>query len=100
MKGRIDDDAVRTLPTKEVLWDSLDPGFGLRRQGQVAVFIVRYRQNGERRHLTLGRQPEMSVDEARAEAKTILDAAKKHESPKPAWKIPRSKSGTIYFGEI
>jgi integrase len=100
MRGQIDDGAARALPKKEVLWDCLDPGFGVRRQGKVAVFLVRYRQNGVRRYLTLGRQPEMSADEARAKAKILLDAAKKQKAPKPKWVIVRSKSGTVYFGEF
>src|SRR6185437_16153074 len=100
MRGQIDDGAARALLKKEVLWDCLDPGFGVRRQGKVAVFLVRYRQNGVRRYLTLGRQPEMSAGEARAKAKILLEAAKKQKAPKPKWAIVRSKSGTVYFGEF
>lgn len=100
MRGQIDDDAARTIPRGEVLWDYLEPGFGARRQGRLAVFIVRYRQNGVRRHLTLGRQPEMSAAEARTKAKIILDAAQNKRAPTAPWQIPRSKSGTVFFGEI
>jgi hypothetical protein len=83
-----------------VLWDYSEPGFGLRSQGKLAVFIVRYRQNGVRRHLTLGRQPEMSTAEARIKAKIILDAAKNERAPAAQWEIARSKSGASFFGEI
>jgi integrase len=100
MKGRVTDEAASTLPKNQVLWDDLDPGFGVRRQREIAVFIVRYRQNGVRRHITLGRQPELTAAEARSKAKIILDAARRQETSEVPWEIPRSKSGAVYFGEI
>jgi integrase len=100
MKGVITDGTATALPRNQVLWDDLDPGFGVRRQREIAVFIVRYRQNGVRRHITLGRQPELTAAEARSKARVILDAARKQEAPQVPWDIPRSKSGTVYFGEI
>ena len=100
MKGRVTDGAASTLPKNQVLWDDLDPGFGVRRQREIAVFVVRYRQNGVRRHITLGRQPELTATEARSKARAILDAARRRESPEVPWEIRRSKSGTVYFGEI
>ena len=100
MRGQINDHAAQTLSKGQVLWDYSEPGFGLRNQGGIAVFFVRYRQNGVRRHLTLGRQPEMPAAEARAKAKVILDAANNRTKPELQWEIPRSKSGTTYFGEI
>src|SRR3954468_11546879 len=87
MKGRVTDEAASTLPKNEVLWDNLDPGFGVRRQREIAVFIVRYRQNGIRRHITLGREPELTAAEARSKAKVILDAARKQEPPEIPWEI-------------
>jgi hypothetical protein len=99
MRGIIDDNAIRALPKKAVLWDYANPGFGIRRQGQLAVFFVRYRQNDYRRHITIGRHPEMSVDEARTKALIILDAAKR-EPVNAKWEIRRSKLGKVFFGEI
>ncbi len=63
--------------------------------------MVRYRQNGIRRHLTLGTLREITVDEARERAKIILDASKSWADPSPGrWKLRRSRLGTVYFGEF
>jgi len=101
MKGRITEQAALSLLPGQVLWDDLEMGFGVRRQRVVAGFIVRYRQNRVRRHVTLGTLPEITADEAREKARIILDAAKTWGSSEPPrWKIRRSKAGTIYFGEF
>jgi integrase len=101
MKGAITGESSAALPQNQILWDDLDPGFGVRRQRDVRVFIVRYRQNGVRRHLTLGTLEEITIEDARQKARTILDAARPcNDSTPHAWKIRRSKSGDVYFGEF
>jgi integrase len=100
MRGTINEDAARALKQSTVLWDYANPGFGLRRQGEIAVFFVRYRQNGVRRQLTLGREREMSAAEARTKALVILDAAAKQKIVITKWQIRRSKSGNKFFGEV
>jgi integrase len=101
MKGLITNESVAALPQKQILWDDLNPGFGVRRQRDIRVFVVRYRQNGVRRHLTLGALEEITIEDARQKARTILDAARPWNDAAPrAWQIRRSKTGDVYFGEF
>jgi integrase len=101
MKRNITEQAAVTLRENQIIWDVLDMGFGVRRQRDVPVFMVRYRQNKMRRHVTLGTLKELSVQEARQKARIILDAAKCRHDPIPqTWKIRRSKSGAVDFGEF
>lgn len=101
MKGLISDLAINSLLKNQVLWDHLDIGFGVRRQWDAPIFIVRYRYNKVRHQVTLGTSKALSIDEARRKAKVILDAAKHSKKPKAQeWQIRRSRSGTVYFGEF
>ena len=74
MKARLTDIAVRKLPlplTGDAKhWDETTPGFGVRCTAKSKSFIVMF---GERRQLkTLGRYPDVSLSDARREAKQYL----------------------------
>jgi len=74
MKLRLTDMAIKKLshpPRGQVThWDELTPGFGLRCSAKSKSFVVMY---GEKRQLrTLGRYPNLSLSEARGEARRFF----------------------------
>ena len=71
---RICETAAPTGKGWSTLWDADVRGFGLRvRSSGRRVFVVFYRRHGgEKRLLTLGRFPELSLEEARRLAKKTL----------------------------
>ncbi len=74
MKLRLTDMAIKKLSSplqgQIAHWDKLTPGFGVRCSSRSKSFVVMY---GEKRQLkTLGRYPDMSLAEARAEAKRFF----------------------------
>jgi len=74
MKLRLTDIAIKKLSSplqgQVTHWDELTPGFGIRCSSKSKSFVVMY---GEKRQLkTLGRYPDMSLAEARAEAKRFF----------------------------
>jgi integrase len=74
MKIRLTDMAIKKLlhPSQGQVthWDELTPGFGLRCSTKSKSFVVMY---GEKRQLkTLGRYPNLSLSEARGEAKRFF----------------------------
>ncbi|MCA0869276.1 site-specific integrase [Seohaeicola saemankumensis] len=74
MKLRLTDMAIRKLshPAQGQVthWDELTPGFGLRCSTKSKSFVVMY---GEKRKLkTIGRYPDMSLSDARAQAKRFF----------------------------
>jgi hypothetical protein len=100
MKAHITDAIALGLKENEAVWDDLDTGFGVRRQRRNAVFIVRYRQNRKRQCLTIGCHGELSAEEARCRALTILESVRKRTPETTPWNIRRSKNGLLYFGEV
>jgi integrase len=55
------------------VWDKRKPGFGLRiSKGGTKTWLLMYRQNGRKRRYKLGRFPDMSVADARADATARL----------------------------
>jgi len=62
-----------SLPREDFLDDSLED-FGVRVSGDTGrrTFFVRYRANGKRRRVTLGRYPILSLADARDRAKAVL----------------------------
>jgi integrase len=100
LKAHINDKIAQQLKEKDVVWDDLDSGFGVRRQLRSAVFIVRYRKNRKRTCITLGRFGDLSAEEARSKARAILESVRKRGVNAPVWTIRRSKSGLLYFGEL
>lgn len=74
MKLRLTDIAIKklSLPEKGQLtyWDELTPGFGLRCSTKSKSFVVMF---GEKRRLkTLGRYPELSLSDARSQARKFF----------------------------
>jgi len=70
------DTVVRALPLQTTgskkHWDDVTPGFGVRCSARSKSFIVMYGR--DRRLKTLGKYPQISLREARSEAKRILAA--------------------------
>jgi hypothetical protein len=77
MKTHITDELVAHLKEKDVVWDDLDTGFGVRRQRHSSIFIVRYRADRKRHCITIGRHSEISAEEARDKARSILANVRK-----------------------
>lgn len=76
MKLHLTDLAVRKLSPPEAgqvtYWDDATPGFGLRLSARAKSYVVMF---GEKRQLkTLGRHPEMTLSDARKQAKVFLAA--------------------------
>lgn len=81
MKRRLTDLSIRKLTypaTGQVTyWDETTPGFGLRCSQKTKSFVVMY---GEKRRLkTIGRYPEIGLQEARKEARSFLSHASFHK---------------------
>jgi integrase len=100
MRAHITDEVAKKLKENEVIWDNLDTGFGVRRQRCSCVFIVRYREHRRRHCVTIGLYGELSAEEARHKARTILETIRKRAPLPLPWSIRRSKKGTLYFGEV
>jgi integrase len=100
MRAHITDEVAKRLKENEVVWDNLDTGFGVRRQRCRSVFIVRYRENRKRHCVTIGPYGELSAEEARHKARTILETVRKRAPSSLPWSIRRSKKGSLYFGEV
>lgn len=84
MKLRLTDLAVKKLVApvsgQVTYWDELTPGFGVRCSTRSKSYVVMF---GERRHLkTLGRYPDLSLGEARRQAKFFL--ATEAQNPDPS----------------
>ena len=65
----------RALPSTTV-WDTLLPGFGLRQRKRGGhSWIVKFRERGRQRLITLGRATELAACDARTQARGILERA-------------------------
>ncbi len=83
MKLRLTDLAVKKLASpvsgQTTYWDELTPGFGVRCSTRSKSYVVMY---GERRRLkTLGRYPDISLAEARRQAKVFLATEAQQPTP-------------------
>lgn len=68
--------ARRTSLSQGTIWDTELPGFGLRKRRSGGVtWVLKYRQRGEQRMVTLGAAGEISAPAARAEARGLLAKA-------------------------
>lgn len=92
----LDAERVKDGLDTETWWDEKEPGFGVRVSGRTGKrrFVVRYRARGKRRRVTLGEYPNMSLKDARAEAKALLGQAALGEDP-----MAPSREG-LTFGEL
>jgi integrase len=77
--------SLRTSLPREMFWDSVLPGFGVRvTQNGRKTFVVRYRLNGKRPRVTIGSYPAFGLADARARARTILLQVGTGEDPSRA----------------
>lgn len=80
-------DAIPASSERRIVWDKELSGFGVRVEASgTKTFIIRYRANGggrnaPKRFHTVGRFGNLTVDEARKQAKVLLGAAAKGEDP-------------------
>lgn len=80
-------DAIPASSQRRVVWDTELSGFGVRVEASgTKTFIIRYRANGggrnaPKRFHTIGRFGNLTVDEARKQAKVLLGAAASGQDP-------------------
>jgi integrase len=68
--------------TRMEFWDAYLEGFGYRTSAPgKGSFFVMYRLDGKQRRMTVGRYPAMTLESARAKAKSALQAAKENRDP-------------------
>ncbi len=99
---RLTDRKLRVLSadqTQEDFFCDRLEGFGVRVSGETGrrSFFVRYRQNGRRRRVTLGRHPDLSLADARDLAKGVLGAVATGGDPAAEAKADRAGDS---FGEL
>lgn len=87
MKLHLTDLAVKKLSLPEsgqvTYWDDATPGFGLRLSARSKSYVVMY---GEKRLLkTLGRHPDMSLSDARKQAKHFLASHQVNPNPEASF---------------
>ena len=99
MKMRLTDMAVKKLSYPEkgqiIYWDDTTPGFGLRCSTKSKSFVVMF---GEKRRLkTLGRYPNLSLSDARRDARLFLSEASfgKHQETR----ISFEKAKELYLAD-
>ncbi|MDX2205813.1 MAG: tyrosine-type recombinase/integrase [Hyphomicrobiaceae bacterium] len=82
-KMKITTDVVDQLAPGETVMDSLEPGFGVRRQGRARVFFLRKYANGRRHFVAIGEcgTGDLTVTSARAAAKRWVVAVREGRSP-------------------
>lgn len=77
--------SLRTSQPREMFWDHVLPGFGVRvTQNGKKTFVVRYRLNGKRPRVTIGSYPAFGLADARARARAILLQVGTGEDPSRA----------------
>jgi integrase len=92
---------VARLRTGDCVWDSVVKGFGVRRQRESAVYVLKYRYQGRQRFLTIGPNGSpWTPESARSEAKRLLGIAVSIEHPRdPAAEREHSR-GLPTFAEF
>lgn len=66
-----------------IVWDTAQPGFGVRVNPGNKTWVVQYRFGGQSRRQTLGRVGVVTLDQARDAAKKVLAAAQLGHDPRP-----------------
>jgi integrase len=87
--------AELTLPSGRpyvIVWDSVQPGFGVRVNAGNKTWVVQYRFEGQSRRQTLGRVGVVTLDQAREAARKILASVQLGSDPKPS---PSQVDGAI-----
>src|SRR4051812_29553224 len=96
MAIRLTDRGIAALPIPTVAqrqcdhWDETMRGFGVRvSYGGKRVFVVRYRVAGRLRRLTLGPYPDLSLADARRQARLVLGDVARGSDPAEEKQIQR-----------
>lgn len=102
-KLHLTDAAVKALSTEksqEDVYDDVLDGFGVRVSGSTGrkSFFFRYRHHGRRRRITLGQYPDLSLADARREAKIARGQVAQGEDP--AEVADDDGGDPITFGEL
>ena len=83
---RLTDAKVKALQTDDrdrIVFDALQPGFGVRlTPAGTKIFVARTRVNGQRRVVSVGTFPEKTVSEARTDARAALEDMRAGRDPK------------------
>ena len=75
--------SIAALQAGVTLWDTKVRGFGVRRQRRAAVYVLKYRYQGQQRFITIGTHGSpWPPEEARAEARRLLGIVASKESPR------------------
>ena len=73
---------VETMVAGETIWDADVRGFGVRKQRRDAVYVVKYRFNGQQRYFTIGKHgAPWTPKTARKEALRLLGKVASNENP-------------------
>lgn len=95
-KGRIDTGGKADF----IAWDDELPNFGLRmREGGSRNFIIQYKVGGQQRRKTLGSIKELTLEQARKQAKKDLGRVANGEDPQGEKNAARATAGET-FGAI
>src|SRR4029453_7197908 len=88
MSERLNDRRIAALPTPSLeqrqrdYWDGNLRGFGVRvSYGGKRFFVLRYRLNNRLRRLTLGPYPDLSLADARRQARAMLGDVARGDDP-------------------
>ena len=81
------------------VWDQILPGFGIRiTSNDARSWVVMYRIGGQKRRLTLGTYPAMSLQKARQAARAALESVSDGKDPvaeKKAARLPQRPPDTV-----
>src|SRR5690349_2016225 len=82
--GNITKRTVDALGPGDTLWDTVVRGFGVRRQKEQRVYVLKYRIHGRQRFFKIGQHGTMTPDQARTEAKKFLGQVAGDKDPAEA----------------
>src|SRR5262245_5224503 len=80
-KAKITTRTATALRAGEIVWDTLLPGFGMRRQRRDTVYVLKTRVGARQRWFTIGKHGTWTVDKARREARAILGEIDRGRDP-------------------
>ncbi|WP_119462714.1 site-specific integrase [Rhodospirillaceae bacterium SYSU D60014] len=84
-RSQITETAVAALNPGELLWDGKITGFGVRRQKDGRIFVLKYRVGGRQRWYTIGKHGSpWTVHKAREKAKALLGDVAEGRDPAAA----------------
>jgi integrase len=100
-KDRISQKTVAQLEAGQTLWDNLVRGFGVRRQRNAPVYVLKYRFRGRQRFVTIGPHGSpWTPEDARQEARRMLGLLASKEKPRDPAMERDAASQEITFAEM